>query len=72
MPLWGLTVATTREQPTIACRDECGARIPEDRIEHPGWTFLPIQRRYRCPACWRALEQAEALQQPPATSTTTP
>lgn len=42
----------------IRCRDECGATVPEDRIEGAGWEYLEIQKAYRCTACWNQLRAA--------------
>lgn len=49
----------THQKPdtTVGCRDECGKRIEFDDLLQSGWTHLPISGRWRCPACWRALEQ---------------
>lgn len=46
--------------PTIGCRDGCGRRVGADVIEQSGWIYLEIQKRWRCPDCWRELEQANA------------
>lgn len=48
----------TEDVPSIGCRDECGARVPADEIQQKGWTFLMVQRRWRCPTCQRALDKA--------------
>lgn len=42
---------------TIGCRDECGTRVelPPGQLEPPGWTWLEIQKRWRCPNCARTL-----------------
>lgn len=42
--------------PTIYCSDGCGRSVPEDEVLGGGWTYLEIQKRYRCNACVRALE----------------
>jgi hypothetical protein len=47
--------------PRIACADACGASLPEAEINQHGWQFLEIQRRYRCPACFRALRAAAGI-----------
>lgn len=44
----------------IRCRDECGATVPADQVQGTGWEYLPIQRRYRCTACWRLLNLINA------------
>ena len=49
-----------------ACSDACGNRVADDLVEQSGWTYLSIQRRYRCPACVRALAQVNAPQAEPA------
>lgn len=43
------------ERGSIGCYDGCGASTTPDAVESSGWTWLPISQRYRCPACWRAL-----------------
>lgn len=50
----------TEDAPLIGCRDECGQRVPAESIQQKGWTFLPVQRRWRCPTCQRALDKANA------------
>jgi hypothetical protein len=52
--------------PRLACADACGASLPEDEISMHGWQFLEIQRRYRCPACFRSLTAASGLPGTPA------
>ncbi len=42
-----------KEPETVGCVDGCGARIEEDRASE--WEYLPIQKRYRCWACFHAL-----------------
>ncbi len=42
----------------IRCADACGRIVTAAGIEQVGWTFLAIARRWRCPACCRALAQA--------------
>ena len=51
-------------RPQIGCRDQCGRTVSEDQLESSGWELLPIQKRYRCPACWRALRQVNQPPQP--------
>lgn len=41
--------------PTVGCRDECGRSVPVSDVESQGWNYLEIQKRYRCPQCWREL-----------------
>lgn len=48
----------SKEPDTIACRDGCGRRVIVEEVERSGWTLLPVQNRWRCPECWRALEAA--------------
>lgn len=46
----------------IGCNDGCGAKVADmSEAEAKAWTYLEITKRYRCPACTRAL--AEANQQ---------
>lgn len=47
----------SRPEPMIGCRDECGKQTTESGAAQTGWQFLPIQNRWRCPECWRALEK---------------
>jgi len=53
-------MATVKPPDTTACRDGCGRTVLDDQLLPSGWTFLPISRRWRCPACWRALEALKA------------
>lgn len=41
----------------VRCCDGCGATVPEREVEGSGWEYLPIQLRYRCVDCWRALKE---------------
>lgn len=45
---------------TIPCRDACGRSVPVDEVERSGWELLPVQNRWRCPVCWRALRTVNA------------
>lgn len=40
---------------TESCRDGCGRPLT---LDAEGWTFLQVQNRWRCPACQRALDEA--------------
>ena len=42
----------------FGCDDGCGASIEMLPAESPpGWTYLEISRRWRCPECSRALNE---------------
>jgi DNA-directed RNA polymerase subunit RPC12/RpoP len=51
------------EAPTVACASGCGTRILVSELESAGWDYLPIQNRYRCTACWRALREVNQPKQ---------
>lgn len=50
----------------FSCRDGCETRelVDTEKVPWPpGWTYLPISRTWRCPACIKLLREAEeALQ----------
>lgn len=47
---------------TINCMDKCGATAADEKdAENKSWTFLPVARAYRCPACCRAMERAGTM-----------
>ena len=45
----------------ICCCDGCKAEVADmSDAQAKGWHFLEISKRYRCPACARALERVNA------------
>jgi hypothetical protein len=50
----------------IFCGDGCKRTATPAEAESGGWFFLPISRRYRCPACWRELKRVNETE--PTTS----
>jgi hypothetical protein len=42
----------------VGCADGCGRSATQQDAESGGWSFLPIQGRWRCPDCAYALAQA--------------
>lgn len=47
---------------TLACRDECGARVADDEAAlAAGWSYLSIRAAWRCGACARALIDAAQI-----------
>jgi hypothetical protein len=53
--------------PVIACRDGCGAKVPDGLVEgnpawqNAGWSWMPITNSYRCGACEGALWRARGI-----------
>lgn len=46
-------------EPAIRCRDECGRSVVDDAAAvQAAWSWLDMTRTWRCPACWRALNEA--------------
>lgn len=43
------------DPPLLRCADACGRAVTPEEAEHTGWTYLEIQRRWRCPQCQREL-----------------
>lgn len=48
-----------RKPDPISCMDKCGATVADEKdAENNLWTWLPVARAYRCPACRKAMERA--------------
>ena len=45
-----------KEVPQIRCSDGCGATVDLDKVHDGGYEYLQITNRYRCRACFNALE----------------
>jgi hypothetical protein len=46
----------------IHCRDGCGAAVAdEDEATAAGWSYLEIQKRYRCPDCEQEIQLGGAI-----------
>ena len=41
----------------VTCRDGCGREVTQAEATRSAWFYLPIQNRWRCPTCWRLLDQ---------------
>lgn len=46
----------------ITCRDGCKRSVEDMKAASAaGWQYLDIQKRWRCPECMRALDEANRM-----------
>lgn len=57
-------MATAKPDTKIYCADGCKRGVEPEDLSSSGWTLLPIQNRYRCVDCWRALREANEKKEP--------